>query len=98
MITEVRSDQIDKLVSLAGRLWPNESASDLRKEFLKEIALPGFQLYLAFRDDKAIGFIQIALRKDYVEGSTSTGRAGYMIIYRTRISKTGNCKKISSGC
>jgi hypothetical protein len=57
MISEVRPDQIDKLISLVGRLWPNESASDLCQDFLQEIALPDFQLYLAFRDDKAIGFI-----------------------------------------
>jgi len=63
----------EKLVKL---LWNDISDTDL-EEIITSHELKKDRIFLYIKDDLVIGFINVALRNDYVEGCTSLG-VGYI--------------------
>ncbi len=63
---------LDDLTSMGIDLWPENEYHELRAEF-EELSNQEDQIiFLAMMDDLPIGFIHMSLRKDYVEGATSS--------------------------
>ncbi|WP_424237484.1 aminoglycoside 6'-N-acetyltransferase [Bhargavaea ginsengi] len=62
---------------LALLLWPDHTAKELEGEFSELIADPEAAVFLAFYEEEPVGFSQVQLRHDYVEG-TSTSPIGYL--------------------
>jgi aminoglycoside 6'-N-acetyltransferase I len=71
--TEVTIKDCAEWVSLALALWPYETEQDMRALFLKRIPSEKDQTMLC-RDERgeAIGFIDVSIREEYVEGSNSS--------------------------
>jgi aminoglycoside 6'-N-acetyltransferase I len=76
MIIEYSSEYFDQYKKLIKELW-----NDISEEEIIEITnehLKGKEfIFLYKRDNKIIGFINTTIRKDYVEGSSSSG-VGYI--------------------
>lgn len=62
---------------LALLLWPKHSAEELEEEFSELIGDLEAAVFLAFDGEEPVGFSQVQLRHDYVEG-TSTSPVGYL--------------------
>ena len=76
MIRKAERQDLPVLGQLGAELWPGHTAGELAEEFA-EIMGEGGAFFLAFSDDEAVGFAQCQLRRDYVEG-TSTSPVGYL--------------------
>lgn len=75
-IIEASLKNLPEITYLAHKLWPHHSLSDLEKELTELYATNVF--FLAFeKENNPIGFSQVSLRHDYVEG-TSTSPVGYL--------------------
>jgi aminoglycoside 6'-N-acetyltransferase I len=71
--TEVTIEDCAEWVTLALALWPYETEQDMRELFLKRIPSKKDKTILC-RDEKgeAIAFIDLSIREEYVEGSSSS--------------------------
>ena len=73
MIVRVDKDLIEKLVIFAHMLWPEDSKEELKEDFYESLDLKNEQAFLyEMADVGYIGFIQLSLRHDYVEGCDSS--------------------------
>lgn len=68
-IRRARKADLDGIMKMARKLWPGVKELDLNR--------PKFTYYVADDGKALIGFIMLAVRKDYVEGS-STSPVGYI--------------------
>jgi aminoglycoside 6'-N-acetyltransferase I len=59
-----RKTEFPTVFRMARKLWPDVKRSDLDK--------PKFTYYIAEENDRPVGFIMLAKRRDYVEGTTTT--------------------------
>jgi aminoglycoside 6'-N-acetyltransferase I len=71
--TEVTATDLSEWVSLALALWPYETEEDMRALFLKRLPLSK-QKSILCRDEKGepVAFIDLSIREEYVEGSSSS--------------------------
>lgn len=79
-MTEIRkaaAADIPIAAKLAAQLWPHHTPQEMEREFAHIPEDPNAALFLAFRGSDAIGFAQCGLRRDYVEG-TSSSPVGYL--------------------
>jgi aminoglycoside 6'-N-acetyltransferase I len=71
--TEVTPEDCEAWGVLALLLWPYETEQDMRDLFLKRIPSKKDQTILCRNDrGEAIGFIDLSIREEYVEGSSSS--------------------------
>lgn len=77
MVVKAGRDDITTLAGLAVQLWPDNSIDGLIDEFGQMMRSGTTQFFLAFDNGIPIGFAQCQLRRDYVEG-TSTSPVGYL--------------------
>ena len=77
MLVKAGRDDITTLAGLAVQLWPDNSIDGLIDEFGQMMRSGTTQFFLAFDNGIPIGFAQCQLRRDYVEG-TSTSPVGYL--------------------
>lgn len=68
--------QLPQAAELACQLWPSHSREELHAT-LQDAISDGGAVLLAFEGERPVGFAQCALRRDYVEGS-STSPVGYL--------------------
>lgn len=87
------------LAELAIRMWRDNTAEDLGKEFEKLIANDKSGVFIKYVDNKAIGFAQCQLRTDYVEG-TETSPVGYLegIFIDEKYRRCGYAKELLCAC
>jgi aminoglycoside 6'-N-acetyltransferase I len=73
MIIKACKSNLDDLVRLALKLWPDNNYEDLFKEYNNSINEADQEAYI-YQDKamKAVGFIQLSIRYDYVEGSSAS--------------------------
>lgn len=73
--------QLKEVVELALKLWPSYELVELREEFEEEfrelLGNPNAAVLLAEEAGEKVGFAQVELRTDYVEG-TSSNPVGYL--------------------
>jgi aminoglycoside 6'-N-acetyltransferase I len=77
IIEKVNHSNLDKVATLAWKLWPDNDVFTLRKEFEDLLESNRDIVYLAVEHGMHIGFIHMSLRFDYVEGS-HTSPVGYV--------------------
>ena len=77
MIQKAETADLAALAELACRLWPHHTREEMREEFAELLEKNDVAIFLASREDTAIGFAQCQLRHDYVEG-TQTSPVGYL--------------------
>lgn len=68
-IRQVRPGDMAEIAQLAAQLWPAHTQEALRDELS---ALADTVFFMALAGETAVGFVQCALRRDYVEGSSSS--------------------------
>lgn len=84
---------------LACLLWPHHTLAEMEEEMETFLTDEDSAIFLAWEDNAAVGFAQASLRRDYVEGSTSSP-TGYlegiyvMEAYRSR----GFAAELLSAC
>jgi len=77
MIRKADRKDASVLGELASRLWPHHTAVEMEAEMEQLLKLEDTAAFLAFEEEKAVGFAQCSLRHDYVEG-TSGSPVGYL--------------------
>lgn len=77
MIRKAEEKDIPALAALALELWPEHSKEAMEAELKEWIPREDAAIFLLFVESKVIGFAQVCLRSDYVEG-TQTSPVGYL--------------------
>lgn len=77
MIKKADINNIDIVVELALELWPDNDEMELKREMEKIIEGKISAIFLYNIDNEYVGFSQVGLRMDYVEG-TSSSPVGYL--------------------
>ena len=73
IIRSASKSEFAAIVKMARTLWPDARPSELKKE----LSSKKFTYYVAEDNKELAGFIALAVRRDYVEGST-TSPVGYV--------------------
>ena len=76
---EIRKAKIEEaglVAALAVQMWESHTVTDLQEEFEAYIR-DGGAVFLAWKNEEAIGFAQCGFRHDYVEG-TESSPVGYL--------------------
>ena len=76
MIQRANNSEISLAAELVCRLWPDHSPGDMERE-LRRLFEKGAAFFLAWEEERAVGFAQCQLRHDYVEG-TEHSPVGYL--------------------
>ncbi|MEX3747146.1 aminoglycoside 6'-N-acetyltransferase [Lysinibacillus xylanilyticus] len=77
MIKQAVMEDVQTAALLALQLWPNHTLEEFSEEMAQLIHAENAAIYLAYKDDEAVGFAQCQLRTDYVEG-THSSPVGYL--------------------
>ena len=77
MIRKAEEKDLPVLAGLGARLWPHHTPLELEAEFAGTLAKEDAAFFLAFAGQIPVGFAQCQLRRDYVEG-TSSSPVGYL--------------------
>ena len=77
MIRKADINDLSILAALSAELWPSLVAEEMNAELQMTMEREDAAFFLAFLENKAIGFAQCGLRRDYVEG-TSSSPVGYL--------------------
>lgn len=91
---EAKMTDLNEIIDLAMKLWPENEMKELRDEF-KEIMTSEKERVFVVEDSRIIGFCHIALRFEYVEGCSSSP-TGYLegIFVEGSHRKQGVAKKL----
>ena len=72
-IVKVTQDDFNEWLDLALKLWSDESAEEMQRSLTNILCSPREAGFLVKDDnDKAIGFMNLSLRYDYVPGATQS--------------------------
>ncbi|SIT87344.1 aminoglycoside 6'-N-acetyltransferase [Edaphobacillus lindanitolerans] len=99
MIKRALPSDADAIATLADRLWPGHGVHEFQKEMQELLADDHAAVFLAFSGNEPVGFAQVQLRHDYVEG-TSTGPVGYLegLYVEARFRQEGMARELVRGC
>ena len=70
-------EDLPVLAELAVLMWEEHTATEMEAEFAGIMEQGEAVFFLAFEEERAVGFAQCQLRRDYVEG-TETSPVGYL--------------------
>ena len=77
MIRKANLNDLPILTELALQLWPNNAVDKMYYDLGKIMTGGESVFFLAYEEEKAVGYAQCQLRHDYVEG-TETSPVGYL--------------------
>ena len=77
MVRVAQEKDINILANLAALLYNTISVLELEKEFYQAILKDNVKFFLKYDNNLPVGFAEISLRYDYVEGS-ETSPVGYL--------------------
>ena len=99
MIRRATVNDLTDLAELACRLWPDHTQPEMQKEFACILSEQTAAFFLAFEQERAVGFAQCQLRYDYVEG-TDSSPVGYLegIYVADGYRKQGIAKALLKAC
>lgn len=99
MVKIAQENDVKILADLAVRLYTDSTVEDLEKEFCQNILSEDIRFYLKYENDLPIGFAQVNLRYDYVEGS-ETNPVGYLegIYIKEAVRGKGYAKELLKEC
>ncbi len=99
MIRVAKLEDVTAVTELALKLWPEHEFEELKEEFENILSNENSIVFLAFKNDVAIGFAQCELRFDYVEGTESSPVAYLEGIYvEDNYRKQGIAKNLVEHC
>lgn len=101
-IYEIRKATVQDAAVAAGlaiQMWQGNEMEELREEFQEILQDGKAAVYLQYKGEKAIGFAQCQLRRDYVEG-TETSLVGYLegIFVEEAYRRQGCAGKLLAAC
>jgi len=99
VIRKAENKDVFILSALACRLWPEHTQKEMEGELTALLEKPDAAFFLAYRENRAIGFAQCQLRHDYVEG-TESSPVGYLegIYVAEACRKQGIAKALLAAC
>ena len=99
MIRKVGPMELSYIVRLAEALWPGHAPGELAEELEALLERPDAAFFLAWEEDRAVGFAQCQLRRDYVEG-TEHSPVGYLegIFVEEPFRRRGLAGKLLAAC
>lgn len=100
MIVRASAADLADVAELAGMLWPGHAPGELEKELAGLLARPDAALFLLRTEERAAqGFAQCQMRRDYVEGASSSP-VGYLegIFVRPEARGTGGAGALLAAC
>ena len=77
LLRQAQKEDLNILTALAVQLWPHHAAAELGEDLAKTMEKEDAAFFLAFEGERAVGFAQCQLRRDYVEG-TESSPVGYL--------------------
>ena len=72
MIREARKEDALVLGQMARKIWDNDSVEELKKEFEEFAENQNMVSFIIYEDSNPIGFANLSIRYDYVEGCETT--------------------------
>ena len=99
MIRKAKMNDLPVLTELALELWPQHAADKMYYDLGKIMTAGESVFFLAYEEEKAVGYAQCQLRHDYVEG-TETSPVGYLegIYVADGYRKQGVGRELLSAC
>ena len=99
MIRKAEEKDAATVAALAGKLWPGHSVEELEAELTELLQKEDAAVFLLCCGEEAAGFAQCGLRRDYVEG-TSSSPVGYLegIYVAEECRKQGIAKALLTAC
>ena len=77
MIVKAKLSDAGAIAGMAAKMWDSHEIEELIGEFRELIASPEAAVFLCVADGQPVGFAQVQLRRDYVEG-TESSPVGYL--------------------
>jgi aminoglycoside 6'-N-acetyltransferase I len=98
-IRQANEADIASVTEMAGCIWHSADFNELQSQFREMIDAPDQAILLAFINQDICGFAQCGLRRDYVEG-TSSSPVGYLegIYVKPAYRKKGCARELLSAC
>lgn len=99
MIHKATEADIPAIADMAVLLWKEAAIEKLSAEFADIIRNDEGAVFLLTKENTAVGFAQVQLRHDYVEG-TSSSPVGYLeaIFVKSEYRKCGYAKELLKRC
>lgn len=99
MICRAKREEATSAAKLAVQMWTSHTLAEMTEEFETLIANPECAVFLAMEGDKAVGFAQCQLRRDYVEG-TESSPVGYLegVYVAEGYRKRGLARQLAAEC
>lgn len=99
MVIRADESDVERLARLAMLLWKNHTLDELSKAVLTLVRKNDTRLFLKLVEEEAVGFAQCQLRRDYVEG-TSTSPVGYLegIFVKEEYRRKGYARELLCEC
>lgn len=99
MIYKAAKADIPAIAGMAVLLWEEATIEELKAEFAEIISNDECAVFISMKENAAIGFAQVQLRHDYVEG-TSSSPVGYLeaIFVKSEYRKCGYAKELLKYC
>lgn len=97
VIRQAERIDLPQAAQLACQLWPEHNVSEMLEEMTDAFGQQA--VFLAFIQQQTVGFAQVSLRRDYVEG-TSTSPVGYLegIFVLPQHRSQGIARQLLSAC
>ena len=76
-IRQAQLHEVSAVVMLAQALWPYHTTNELREELLPLLQRDDAAFFLAYHHECPVGYAQCQLRRDYVQGCSSSP-VGYL--------------------
>ena len=99
MVVKAEKSDSAVLAELAVQLWDGHSKEDLENEFTLLTEKTDAACFIKYDGNQPVGFAQCQLRRDYVEG-TSTSPVGYLegIFVIEEYRHRGHARELLSSC
>ena len=99
MIYKATEADIPTIADMAVLLWEEPTIEELSEEFAEIINRNECAVFISMKENAAVGFAQVQLRNDYVEG-TNSSPVGYLeaIFVKSEYRKSGHAKKLLKHC
>ena len=99
MIVKAKIFHAGEIARLAAKMWDSHEIEELTREFAELLGNPEAAVFLWIADGQPVGFAQVQLRHDYVEG-TDTSPVGYLegVFVEEEFRKRGLGKALVSAC
>lgn len=99
MLVRASGEMVAEVARLAHQMWTGSSLEELETDFAKLLAGDDGIIFLYMTEEHAVGFAQCQLRRDYVEGTTSSP-VGYLegVFVEPGCRKRGYGKALVDAC